>query len=57
MKEQYERKVIDDTTKSTVDGPVKQKIRFSFPGENFSVEAESLEDAVAQLAKHKEDNK
>ena len=53
MKENYETKVIGNDTAEVASGPVKQKNRYSFPGENFSVEAESVDDAVKKLQEHK----
>jgi hypothetical protein len=55
MKENYEKKVIGDETTELAGKPVvsKKLIRYSFPGENFSVEAESLTDATNKLQEHK----
>lgn len=55
MKEGYQTKVIDNSTTELAGKPVKNKLtRYSFPGESFTAEAESVEDAVKQLQDYKE---
>ena len=54
----YNKKVIGNDTTEVNNMPVKNKILFTFPNEDFSVEAETYEEAVIKLQESKKsDNK